>query len=71
MTLAPSTSVLRVARGICAGQVGVNCYLAGASGLPWVGARQSGFGFLGGGEGQRQFTTPRSISVARGEGQER
>jgi len=53
---------LRIAAGIHAGQVGVNQYLGGAPGLPWVGARQSGFGFLGGIEGHRQFTVPKSIS---------
>lgn len=53
---------LRMARGIRAGQVGVNQYLGGAPGLPWVGARQSGFGFLGGIEGHRQFTVPKSIA---------
>ncbi len=53
---------LRMAQGIHAGQVGVNQYLGGAPGLPWVGARQSGFGFLGGIEGHRQFTVPKSIA---------
>ena len=55
----------RVARALRAGQVGVNRYLAGAPGTPWVGARQSGFGFLGGIEGHRQFTTPKTIGLAR------
>jgi acyl-CoA reductase-like NAD-dependent aldehyde dehydrogenase len=54
----------RVARRIRSGQVGVNRYLGGAPGSPWVGARQSGFGFLGGVEGHRQFTVPKSISYA-------
>ena len=54
---------LRVARAIRAGQVGVNRYLGGAVGTPWVGARQSGFGYLGGIDGHRQFTTPKSISI--------
>jgi acyl-CoA reductase-like NAD-dependent aldehyde dehydrogenase len=58
---------LRMARGIHAGQVGVNQYLGGAPGLPWVGARQSGFGYLGGIEGHRQFTVPKSISTPRTE----
>ena len=56
---------MRVARGIRAGQIGVNRYLSGASGTPWVGARQSGFGFLGGVDGHKQFTTPKTISVAK------
>jgi len=55
----------RVARRIKSGQVGVNRYLAGSSRAPWVGARQSGFGFLGGVEGYRQFTVPKSISIAK------
>ncbi|MCP5020752.1 MAG: aldehyde dehydrogenase [bacterium] len=53
----------RVAGALQAGQVGVNRYLAGAAGTPWVGARQSGFGFLGGIEGHRQFATPKTLSV--------
>ena len=52
----------RIARRIRSGQVGINRYLGGAPGAPWVGARQSGFGFLGGVEGHRQFTVPKSIS---------
>lgn len=55
----------RVANAMRAGQVGVNRYLGGAPGSPWVGARQSGFGFLGGPDGHRQFTVPKTISVAR------
>ncbi|MCB9915333.1 MAG: aldehyde dehydrogenase [Planctomycetes bacterium] len=56
---------VRMAARIHAGQVGVNQYLGSAPGLPWVGARQSGFGFLGGKEGHRQFTVPKSISAPR------
>lgn len=56
---------LRIARAIRAGQVGVNQYLGSAPGAPWVGARQSGFGFLGGVEGHRQFTVPKTIYCAR------
>jgi acyl-CoA reductase-like NAD-dependent aldehyde dehydrogenase len=55
----------RVARRVRAGQVGVNRYLGGAPGTPWVGARQSGFGFLGGVDGHKQFTTPKTISTAK------
>ena len=55
----------RVAERMRAGQVGVNRYLAGGPGTPWVGARQSGFGFLGGPEGHRQFTVPKTISRPR------
>ena len=45
--------------------MGVNRYLGGAQGTPWVGARQSGFGYLGGIEGHRQFTVPKTIATAR------
>lgn len=55
----------RVAARLRAGQVGVNRYLGGASGSPWVGARQSGFGHLGGPDGHRQFTVPKTISFGR------
>ncbi|MEL6904315.1 MAG: aldehyde dehydrogenase family protein [Planctomycetota bacterium] len=55
----------RVARRIRAGQVGVNRYLGGTSTTPWVGARQSGFGFLGGADGHRQFTVPKTVARAR------
>lgn len=54
---------MRVAEALQAGQVGINRYLGGAPGTPWVGARQSGFGFLGGIEGHRQFTSPKTISL--------
>jgi acyl-CoA reductase-like NAD-dependent aldehyde dehydrogenase len=53
---------VRVAGAIRSGQVGVNRYLGGAPGAPWVGARQSGIGFVSGVEGHRQFTVPKSIS---------
>ena len=55
----------RIARRIRSGQIGVNRYLGSAPGTPWVGARQSGFGFLGGVEGHRQFTVPKSISYPK------
>jgi len=56
---------LRVARRIQSGQVGINQYLGSAKGSPWVGARQSGFGFLGGVDGHRQFTLPKSLSYPK------
>ena len=55
----------RVARRIRAGQVGINRFLNDAPGAPWVGARQSGFGFLGGVEGHLQFTVPKTICAAK------
>ena len=52
----------RLANQIHCGQVGINRYLGDAAGAPWVGARESGFGFLCGVEGIRQFTVPKSVS---------
>ncbi len=54
----------RVALRIRSGQVGVNRYLASAPGSPWVGQRQSGFGYLGGVDGHRQFTVPKTVAIA-------
>jgi acyl-CoA reductase-like NAD-dependent aldehyde dehydrogenase len=56
---------LRIARAVRSGQVGVNRYLAGSSRAPWLGAKQSGFGSLGGVDGFRQFSVPKSISLQR------
>jgi acyl-CoA reductase-like NAD-dependent aldehyde dehydrogenase len=53
---------LEIARKIESGMIGVNQGLASASGTPWVGVKQSGFGFIGSVEGIRQFTVPRKIS---------
>ncbi|MCB9744524.1 MAG: aldehyde dehydrogenase [Alphaproteobacteria bacterium] len=52
-----------VARRIKAGMVGVNRGVGGASGSPWVGARQSGYGYHGGRYGHRQFAQARIVSV--------
>jgi len=56
----------RVAGRIQSGQVGVNRYLSASPSAPWVGARQSGFGFIGSIDGHRQFTIPKSISYPTG-----
>ncbi len=45
-----------------AGMVGINRGIGGVEGTPWVGAKQSGFGFIGSPEGLRQFTQTRKIS---------
>ena len=52
-----------VARRLDAGMIGVNRGVGGAQGAPWVGAKQSGYGFHGGPEGHRQFTQARIVSV--------
>ena len=52
-----------VARRLDAGMVGVNRGVGGARGAPWVGAKQSGYGFHSGAEGHRQFTQTRILST--------
>ena len=51
-----------VAEQLEAGMIGVNQGVGGAGDAPWVGAKQSGFGFHGSPEGHRQFAQVRVIS---------
>jgi succinate-semialdehyde dehydrogenase/glutarate-semialdehyde dehydrogenase len=44
------------------GMIGINQGCGGADGCPWVGAKQSGYGFHSGPEGHRQFAQVRVIS---------
>ena len=53
------------ARCIEAGMVGVNGGCGGADGSPWVGMKESGYGFHSGPEGHRQFAQVRVISRPR------
>ncbi len=50
------------ARQLTAGMIGVNQGCGGASGTPWVGAQQSGYGYHGGRDGHRQFAQVRVVS---------
>ena len=54
-----------VAERIDAGMVGINQGCGGADGCPWVGVKESGYGFHSGPEGHRQFAQVRVISRAR------
>jgi acyl-CoA reductase-like NAD-dependent aldehyde dehydrogenase len=54
----------RLARQLNAGMVGINRACGGAPGTPWVGARESGYGFHKGRDGHRQFTQTRVVSRA-------
>ena len=54
-----------VARRLEAGMIGINKGCGGASGSPWVGAKESGFGYHSGKAGHRQFTQPRVVSTNR------
>ena len=51
-----------VARRLTAGMIGVNRAAGGAAGTPWVGARESGFGFHKSKDGHRQFTQTRVLT---------
>mmetsp|Transcript_17904 Transcript_17904/g.33191 ORF Transcript_17904/g.33191 Transcript_17904/m.33191 type:complete len:344 (-) Transcript_17904:354-1385(-) len=51
-----------VAAQLEAGMVGINT-AQGLSGGPWVGAKQSGFGYHGTIEGHRQFTQIKSVAI--------
>lgn len=51
-----------IARDLEAGMIGINKSCGGASGCPWVGAKESGFGFHSGNAGHRQFAQPRVVS---------
>lgn len=57
----------RVARRLSAGMVGINKGPGGAEGTPWVGARQSGYGFHKSRDGHRQFTQTRVVTRPTGE----
>ncbi len=52
----------RVARCLDAGMIGINRGVGGASGSPWVGAKQSGYGHHSGRAGHRQFAQVRIVS---------
>jgi acyl-CoA reductase-like NAD-dependent aldehyde dehydrogenase len=56
---------LDIARKIESGMIGVNQGIGSVSGTPWVGVKQSGYGFIGSVEGMRQFTVPRKISYSK------
>jgi succinate-semialdehyde dehydrogenase/glutarate-semialdehyde dehydrogenase len=51
-----------VAAQMEAGMIGINQGVGGGGDVPWVGAKQSGFGFHGSPEGHRQFSQVRVVS---------
>ena len=50
-----------------AGMIGINKGCGGAAGSPWVGAKQSGYGYHGSKAGHRQFAQARVVSLPKGE----
>ncbi len=55
----------RVGRRLKAGMIGINRGVGGASGTPWVGARESGYGYHHSIDGHRQFAQVRLVSRPR------
>jgi len=51
-----------VAQQLEAGMIGINQGVGGGGNVPWVGAKQSGFGFHGSPDGHRQFSQVRVVS---------
>ncbi len=60
-----ATEAKDAARKLTAGMIGINKSCGGASGTPWVGAQESGFGFHSSVAGHRNFTQPRVISMPK------
>jgi acyl-CoA reductase-like NAD-dependent aldehyde dehydrogenase len=53
----------RIARQLSAGMVGINQGVApSVRGTPWIGARESGYGFHKSKDGHRQFTQTRVVT---------
>ncbi len=61
----PDEAALAAGRALRAGMIGVNKSCGGASGTPWVGAQESGYGFHSGKDGHRQFTQVRLVSTPK------
>ena len=57
-----SAGVNDVAERLEAGMIGINQGVGGEGDSPWVGAKQSGFGFHGSPDGHRQFAQVRIVS---------
>lgn len=59
----PEKAALAVGRQLKAGMIGINKSCDGATGTPWIGAQESGYGFHKGIEGHRQFAQLRLLST--------
>jgi succinate-semialdehyde dehydrogenase/glutarate-semialdehyde dehydrogenase len=55
-----------VVRRLTAGMIGLNSGVGGPAGSPWVGAKESGYGFHSSPAGHRQFTQTRMITARKG-----
>lgn len=61
----PQEAAEAAGRQLKAGMIGVNKSCGGASGTPWVGAQESGYGYHGGKDGHRQFAQVRLVSTKK------
>ncbi len=61
----PQDAALAAGRRLRAGMIGINKSCGGASGTPWVGAQESGYGFHSGVDGHRQFAQVRLVSTKK------
>ena len=52
----------KIADRLEAGMIGINSGVGGGGDAPWVGAKQSGYGFHGSADGHRQFAQIRVVS---------
>lgn len=59
----PDSEAASVGRELNAGMIGINRGVFGAPGSPWVGAKESGYGFHGSRDGYRQFTQTRVVTT--------
>jgi len=57
-----SQDAVAVAEQLEAGMIGINQGVGGGHGTPWVGAKQSGYGFHGSADGHRQFAQVRVVN---------
>ncbi len=60
----PADDAAAAARQLTAGMIGDNQGIGSAGSTPWVGARQSGYGFHSGRDGHKQFAQVRVINQA-------
>ena len=63
IVMGPEKRAAEVANQIYAGMVGINKRCNGCFGTPWVGAKNSGYGYHKSIEGHRQFAQVRVVSV--------
>lgn len=54
-----------IASKLESGMIGINSGVRGVIGTPWIGIKESGFGFYGGIDGLKQFTYPKKITYKK------